>query len=152
MTFTIGVPGSRVLVGSSAGITISPCDDGLTCDAVPKDSHTGIFASTRLAGAGPRSSIIMGKRPLEPLKCHAWRAPAVGSRAEAARARHSAPSSDTGHTSTALALRLVHDHGSWVSGDGAASPKPPGPPTASPRPHFLRFPHAQTGQSTHRTV
>src|SRR5215471_15427273 len=102
MTFTIGVPGSRVLVGSSAGITISPCDDGLTCDAVPKDSHTGIFASTRLAGAGPRSSMIMGKRPLEPLKCHARRRP---------RARHSALSSNTGHMSTALALRLVHDHG-----------------------------------------
>src|SRR5215467_14196756 len=110
MTFTIGVPGSRVLVGSSAGITISPCDDGLTCDAVPKDSHTGIFASTRLAGAGPRSSMIMGKRPLEPLKCHARRSPAASSRGGPAPGIPPL-SSNTGHMSTALAVRLVHDHG-----------------------------------------
>src|SRR5262249_58467021 len=44
-----------------------------------------------------------------------------------------------------------HDHGDLVVG-GAPSPKPPCPPAASPRPHFLRFPHVQTRQSTHRSV
>jgi len=42
--------------------------------------------------------------------------------------------------------------GVWSLGHGAPNPKPPGPPTASLRPHFLWFPYVQTGQSTHRTV
>src|SRR5262245_29762242 len=52
--------------------------------------------------------------------------------------------------------RSRHDHGSLVAGSwrGKSETARPAhsPLTASPRPHFLRFPHAQTGQSTHRSV